>query len=318
LRVLNPIAAVLCGCMTSALVIAPACAGALADAPSVTPSSLPRVGTVDARFQSYNIEMIEVTGGRFWKPYASKPDAQPAQPPRSGSDTPPGMDSRLYQYRSPIDLTNPRLRKLATALAPAYVRVSGTWANSTYFADSDPASSMPPAGFKDVLTRRQWRSLVDFSQSTDAPIVTSFASSPGTRDAAGVWTPAQANRLLTYTRSVGGRIAAAEFMNEPNLAEMGGAPAGYDATSYGRDFRLFLSFMRQTAPDTIILGPGTVGEPAIAPDLLAAAGPGVDAFSYHYYGTLSERCGGKSTPRAALSENWLSGTDRTLTFYRRL
>jgi hypothetical protein len=26
------------------------------------------VGTVDERFQSYNIEMVEVIGGRFWKP----------------------------------------------------------------------------------------------------------------------------------------------------------------------------------------------------------------------------------------------------------
>ena len=32
---------------------------------------MPRVGTVDERFQSYNIEAVEVTGGRFWKPYAS-------------------------------------------------------------------------------------------------------------------------------------------------------------------------------------------------------------------------------------------------------
>ena len=304
-------------CAISAVLVSSAYAGA-ASPPAIAPAIMPRIGTVDQRFQSYNIEMVEITGGGFWKPYRTKPGAEPAQPPRSGSDTPPGMDTRLYQYRPPIDLTNPRLRRLATALAPAYVRVSGTWANSTYFADFDQAPSMPPAGFKNVLTRRQWQNVVDFSQSADAPIVTSFASSPGTRDAAGVWTPDQANRLLSYTRSVGGRIAAAEFMNKPNLAEMGGAPAGYGATAYGKDFRVFRSFMKQTAPETMILGPGTVGEPAIASDLLAAAGGGIDAFSYHYYGTLSERCSGKSTPEAALSENWLSGTDRTLTFYRTL
>jgi heparanase 1 len=148
--------------------------------------------------------------------------------------------------------------------------------------------------------------------------VISFAVSPGTRDAAGVWKPDQASRLLTYTRSIGGSIAAAEFMNEPNLAEIGGAPAGYDATAYGRDFRLFYSFMEQTSPETMILGPGTVGEPAIASDLLAASGPAVGVVSYHYYGTLSERCSGKSAPEAALSEDWLSRTDRTLTFYRTL
>ena len=288
-------------------------------APSVIePSSLPRIGTVDPRFQSYNIEMIEVTGGKFWRPYRSRLEAQPAQQPRSGSDTPPGMDSNLYQYRPPIDLANARLRKLAAALAPAYLRVSGTWANSTYFADDDDAPSAPPPGFNGVLTRQQWRGVVDFSRSVDARIVTSFAVSPGTRDAAGVWTPDQANRLLAYTRSVGGRIAAAEFMNEPDLAEMGGAPAGYGAATYGRDFRVFRSFMKRTAPETLILGPGTVGEPAIASDLLAAAAPGVDALSYHYYGTLSERCIGKSTPETALSEAWLSGTDRALTFYRTL
>ena len=47
------------------------------------------------------------------------------------------MDPSLYEYRAPIDLSNPRLRKLAAALGPAYIRVSGTWMNSTYFQDSD-------------------------------------------------------------------------------------------------------------------------------------------------------------------------------------
>ena len=315
---LNPIAALLCGCMTFALLAGPARAGALADAPSVTPSSLPRVGTVDARFQSYDIEMIEVTGGRFWKPYSSKPDAQPAQSPRSGSGTPPGMDPNLYEYRPPIDLADARLRKLAAALAPAYLRVSGTWANTTYFADSDEAPTAPPAGFNGVLTRRQWRNVVEFSQAVDARIVTSFAVSSGTRDAAGIWTPDQARRLLAYTHAIGGTIAAAEFMNEPNLAALAGAPAGYDASAYARDFRIFHRLAEQAAPEMMILGPGTTGETAIAADLLAASGPGVDALSYHYYGTLSARCSGKSSPEAALSEDWLSRTDRALAFYQAL
>jgi hypothetical protein len=40
----------------------------------VTPESLMRVGTIDPRYQSYNVE-IEVTGGKFWRPYSlsSKP-----------------------------------------------------------------------------------------------------------------------------------------------------------------------------------------------------------------------------------------------------
>ena len=113
------------------------------------------------------------------------------------------------------------------------MRVSGTWANTTYFPDSDNASSVPPAGFSGVLTRTEWHGVVEFSKAVDAQIVTSFATSLGVRDAAGVWTSDQARRFLAYTRAAGGSVAAAEFMNEPTLAVMGGAPTGYDAAASG-------------------------------------------------------------------------------------
>ncbi len=288
-------------CLIPTLFVALVCPGAYAKELSIAPASMPRICTVDERFQSYNVEMNEVTGGRFWKPY--------------GSNT-SGGHSDLYTYRTPIDLTNARLRRLAAALAPAYVRVSGTWANATYFADSDPLPSAPPPGFNEILTQQQWQGVVSFSQEVGAQIVTSFAVSIGTRDAAGVWSPDQAHRFLAYTYSVGGRVAAAEFMNEPNLATTGVAPAGYDAAAYGRDFKIFRSFLKKNFPDIVVLGPGTVGEAASASDLLVASGPrGVDAVSYHHYGTLSERCSGTSAPEAALSEDWLSRTDQTLAFY---
>src|SRR4051794_27092692 len=93
-----------------------------AHGPTVTPASLPRVGTVDERYQSYNVEMLEVTGGKFWKPYAPQPEAAPnIETPPAAKDTPAGMNVAMYQYRPPIDLKNPRLRKLAAALGPAYV-----------------------------------------------------------------------------------------------------------------------------------------------------------------------------------------------------
>jgi hypothetical protein len=289
--------------LISTLLIALACSPTLAGEPSVTPASMPRIGEVDARFQSYNVEMVEVTGGRFWKPYG--PDRFEA-----GSD--------LFAQRAPIDLTSIRLRKLAAALAPAYLRVSGTWANATYFADSGTAPSAPPAGFNGVLTRQQWRGVIDFSHAVGAPIVTSFAVSPGTRDADGVWTPDQASRLLAYTASVGGHIAAAEFMNEPNVAAPGVAAASDDAAAYGRDFRIFRSFVKREASDILILGPGMAGETDAAARLLAASGLGLDVFSYHHYGALSERCTGTRPSDSALSEQWLARTDQTLNFYRRL
>ncbi len=289
--------------LISLLLIALAGSRASADEPSLTPAKLARIGEIDARFQSYNVEMIEVTGGQFWKPYG--PDRFEA-----GSD--------LFAYRAPIDLTNIRLRKLAAALAPAYLRVSGTWANATYFADSDTPPSAPPPGFNGVLTRPQWRSVIDFSHAVAAPIVTSFAVSPGTRDAAGVWTPEQASRLLAWTAAVGGRIAAAEFMNEPNVAAAGVAAASDDAAAYGRDFKRFRSFIKQRTRKIMILGPGMAGETDAAARLLAASEHGLDVFSYHHYGALSERCTGVSPSDSALSEQWLARTDQTLDFYRRL
>jgi hypothetical protein len=297
---------------------------------SVDPSRLPRLGTIDERFQSYNVEMVEVTGGRFWKPYGASASTPSARDAANTGNVPTGGNPDLFAYREPIDLSNRRLRTLAAALAPAYLRVSGTWANSTYFADSEDAPATPPSGFSAVLSRERWKGVIDFARAASAEIVTSMATSPGARDAAGLWQSDQARRLFAYTKTVGGRITAAEFMNEPTLAAMGGAPKGYDAAAYGRDFKAFVAFIRSSEPDVIVLGPGSIGETTATPstadfigarDLLVASGPGIDAFSYHHYGALSQRCSGipgQTTPDAALSEAWLSSTDKTLAFYRSL
>ncbi len=300
---------------------------------ALQPAEFEKLGTVDERYQSYNVEMLEVTGGAFWKPYGATADASPTTSPTpTPAYTPEGMDPNIYQYRPPLDLGNPRLRTLAAALGPAYVRVSGTWANTTYFAAEEQPPEQPPEGFDGVLTRDQWRGVVDFSDAVDADILTSFAISPGTRDADGTWTPELAQRWLDYTRSVGGQIAAAEFMNEPNAAAMGGAPAGYDAEAYGRDFDAFQDFAARSAPDMTVVGPSSVGETP-APwgmtygvsgtiptdELLAAAGPGLDVFSYHHYGAASQRCAEQgmpqTTPEDALSEQWLARTSQTREFY---
>lgn len=183
------------------------------------PAKMPRIGTVDERFASYNIEMAEVTGGNFWKPYHSQSSAAaPSAQSAPSASTPAGMNPDMYQYRPPIDLSNPRLRKLAAALGPAYVRVSGTWANTVYFADSDNPPASAPPGFGGVLTRKEWKGMIDFVHAVDGELVTSFATSVGTHDARGVWTPKQASDWLAYTKSIGGQMAATEFMNKPTYA----------------------------------------------------------------------------------------------------
>lgn len=298
-----------------------------------SPSKMAKLGNVDPRFGSFNIEMVEVTGGRFWKPYKSVEEANEASKAAATSDAnqPVGGMSSLYQYRPPIDLANPRLRKLAEALAPAYIRVSGTWANSTFFQNDDTrALTEIPKGFKGILTRAEWKGVVDFANALNDKIVTSFAISAGTRGPDGVWTPDQAQSFLGYTKSVGGSIAAAEFMNEPTFPGPGGAPPGYDATRFATDANVFESFLRKESPTTVFLGPGGVGEgvslmgPGVkmkliaSEDVMKATGPIFDAFSYHFYGAVSRRCMGNITLAQALTPEWLDRTDIAEQFYANL
>ncbi|HEU4698425.1 MAG TPA: hypothetical protein VFS40_04555 [Gemmatimonadales bacterium] len=305
------------------------------------------VATVDARFLSYNVEMAEVIGGNFWKPYDAQtlaalkaPKPAPAAPPPTGGATPQpaGIDSTLFQKRPPIDLTNARLRRLAAALGPAYMRTSGTWANTVYFHDdATPPPDSAPEGFRGVLTRPQWKGVVDFARAVNAQLVTSFAISPGVRDSAGVWTPVQAQKLAAYTRAVGGALAAAEMFNEPDMPSYGGAPPGYDARAYARDFAVFNRWARATVPTMRLVGPGSVGEGVLIPrmggnaamggallptvDMLSATPrPVFDVFSFHFYGAASIRCasmgaGAQVTADSALSEAWLARADTSWAFY---
>lgn len=301
---------------------------------TVQPGQMKKVAEDDPRFLSYNVETVEVTGGRFWKPYSAKAEAPAAA---ANTNMPAGIDPSMFQYRAPIDLSQAKLRKLAGALAPAYMRVSGTWRNSSYFQNTDdPAPKTPPKGYQAVLTRAQWKGVVDFSHAVGAELVTSVATSAGTRDANGVWTPAEAAGFFEYTKSVGGHIAATEFMNEPTYASLGGAPEGYSGADFGRDVKAFRGFLKKASPGTLMLGPGSIGEAVVmaggataggpklsptTPEMMQATGPIFDGFSYHFYSDASQRCtrmlGPKymNTPATAMTTAWFDRNMQALNYY---
>ena len=78
----------------------------------------------------YNVEMTEVTGGTFRKAYTeAQVDGTEEFPVINDSSN----MGNLQQRYDPIDTKNPRLIKLAKELGCARVRVSGTWANKTYY-----------------------------------------------------------------------------------------------------------------------------------------------------------------------------------------
>lgn len=279
-----------------------------ANAASPAPLALGRlakIATVSERYQAYNVEMVEVTGGRFWAPYGGPPD-------------------EMYRQRPPIDLTDAKLVALARNLGPSLMRVSGTWANNTYLEAAGEKLSAPPSGFVQVLTREQWKNVVAFSKAVDAPIVTSFAVSNGTRGPDGVWTTTQAQRLLDLTREAGGSLYAAEFFNEANMPSAAPeSPKNYTADNYGAEFRIFRAWARANAPEMKILGVGGVSEATMkvpvtlmghvsSDDMMKLNPNSVDAVSYHFYGSVSQRCAsfkmGTAVKDDALKPEWLDHT----------
>lgn len=288
---------------------------AAASSPVLNLSTLQKIAQVDERFQSFNVEMCEVVGGDFWVPYHLLDRARVQNE---------GFAALKHGIK-PIDLYQEKLRMLASALGPAYMRVSGTWANTVYFQNDDrPKMPEAPEGFETVLTRKEWKGVIDFAKAIDAELITSFAISEGIRDENGNWTSTQLGELLDYTREIGGEIAGAEMFNEPSHASHGGAPKNYQAKNYAQDFERFKRFVTQAAPDMKILGPGSTGEGGIIPGdkgmatdeiLTTEKAPVFDIFTYHYYGGVSQRCAGGLTPDNALSEEWLSRTELGLEYY---
>lgn len=280
--------------------------------------SIKYIGSVDERFQSYNIEMCEVIGGDFWVPY-NLIDSVRKTSKKTGF-------AALKWKIEPINLYEKKLRNLASALGPTYVRVSGTWANAIYFQDNDETPlANPPAGFKNILTRIQWKGVVDFCKAVDGKLVSSFPISSGVRDKDGNWTPKDVKSIMDYTKSIGGEIVAAEMFNEPSHANHGDAPKGYNGDSYAKDYSVFESFVKKEFPNMKVLGPGSTGEGGILPSGLdipvdkilgASPKPTFEVFTYHYYGTVSQRCMGGQKPAMALSNEWLSKTEKGLEFYQ--
>lgn len=301
---------------------------------------LPALRQMDKRLVSYNIEMTEVTGGTFWKSYT------PEQVDGT-EDFPPIADwsnmGNLQQWFDPIDLYNPRLRKLAKELGPAWVRVSGTWANKTYYDFDGHCNGVVPKGFQNVLTQNQWKGVLDFVKAVDAKLLVSVANCPGIHSADEPWSPEQAKLLFDYSKNYGVPIDAVEFTNEPNMPTMSGQPSGYTSAHFNRDHNLFVRFIRENYPEVLIAGPCTVGdfnlfaadesqskgdafggglaagfETWTTEELMDGFTEKLDIFSYHYYNGVSERgaaMGGHWPAGKTLTESYLSIAGECARFY---
>ena len=290
-------------------------------------SGLNALRDMDERLVSYNVEMTEVTGGTFWKAYT---DAQV-----DGTEDFPMIQDwlhemgKLQQWYDPIDTTNPRLIKLAKDLGPAWVRVSGTWANKTYYDFDGHCNGVVPEGFQNLLTKQQWLNLLDFVKAIGGKLLISIANCPGIHSADEPIPFEQADLLFRTSKEYGVPISAAEFTNEPNMMEVSGLPKGYTAADHARDHDLFGAWLKKNYPECLFVGPCTVGDINInmgggdnvgggigsftdmvtTAQLLGDYNSKLDVFSYHYYNGISERgagMGGHWPVEKCLTEEYLA------------
>ena len=287
-------------------------------------SGLTALREMDERLVSYNVEMTEVTGGTFWKAYT---EAQV-----DGVEEFPVITNwqdmgNLQQWYDPIDTKNPRLIKLAKDLGAAWVRVSGTWANKTYYDFDGHTGGKVPEGFQNLLTKDQWLSLLDFVKAIGGKLLVSIANCPGIHSADEPMPFEQADLLFRTSKEYGVPISAAEFTNEPNLIALSGLPQGYTAADHARDHDLFGAWLRENYPECLFVGPCTVGDIDMFGTMEGAGGgmaagfemvtteallgeykTPMDVFSYHYYTGVSERgqaMGGHWPYEAALTDKYL-------------
>lgn len=299
-RALRPVASIV------VLLTAAACvpnAGAATRRLRLDPSALTRAAEVDERFLSVAVDVDQVVGGTFWDP--------------AGGPT---------EVRSPpYDFTRPRLRALAGALAPAYLRIGGSAADRTFYDVADPPAGAPPPPYQEVLSRAQWDAVNEFAAALGFGVVLTVNAGDGPRDATGAWIDANARALLAYTASRGYAPRLLQFGNEPNLFAVRAGVSGYDAAAYARELAAFVALRDAVLPGVPIGGPGNIFTRTLLDDVVpgVAFGPRtgealplvagmLDVVEYHYYAAVSTRCppvGPRVTPETALEAAYLDGVD---------
>lgn len=247
-----------------------------ADTPTV--SSAAPVATTDERFLAVAVDTAEVVGAPFWAPL----DA--------GSET--------YQLPGPpYDFTRPKLRTLASALAPAYLRIGGTTADDVYYDMSDSPVTTPPAPYEYVLTRAQWDAVNAFATATGMRVLFTIDAGPGPRNASLAWTPDNAQTLLSYTASKGYPVALWELGNEVDAYPLTqGLSFKITPQQFARDVTAARTLIAATTPGVQLGAPSSAYWPALGevipfyPAFMDAGGGSLDVVTWHYYPMQSDRC----------------------------
>jgi heparanase 1 len=240
-----------------------------------------------AEYLSVSIDSSQLVGGLWWNQAADRVEG--------GSGTVPA---------ALIDLADPRLRALAAALAPAWLRVGGSEADRIYYdmdagARTGPGGPNGQPGYRATLGRQRWDELVAFAGGAGLRLAFTINAGPGPRSD-GAWRADNARALLGHAARAGQKVDAWEFGNELNGYWFVHGPDSLVAPGqYAADFRRFAELVGDFQPASLRVLQGSAFWPvlgeAAAPLLgfmdgrLAAAGPYVDRVNWHYYPQQSRR-----------------------------
>lgn len=233
------------------------------------------VARVDPKFLSFAVDTSQVVGGHWWSDEASVELGKGAN------------------RTAPFDFDRPRLRLLAEALAPAYLRIGGTEADEVRYELGAEASDAEDL----VLTRGQVDSIAEFASEAGLRLFMTVNAGPlDRRD--GAWVGEQAERLMAYMGERSYPVDVWEFGNEANVFWFThGLGHHLSAAQYSKDLRRFSKLVQGHFPAARVAAAGAflqpvMGEPPprMLPDLLPLLGSELDVLTWHYYPQQSRRC----------------------------
>jgi hypothetical protein len=254
------------------------------------------INKVDSRFLSFSIDISVLAGGFWWE---------------GSKGTQRGLGT---QRVDPLDLNQPTLDNLVSALGLAYVRVGGSEADKVhYFTSTTPLPDVSSNAL--LLTQEMWDQLHAFCQRNDLALMFTMKYGLFERRNQGMWQANEVQGLLQYCQEHQQTIEICELGNELNAYwAFHGFTSQPSAKSLAKDYDTFIRSIHQYSPNSKVAGPGSafwprIGE-AIKPlsnissTFLESLEEEIDIVDWHYYPFQSSRSPVKT--RAATLNNILS------------
>ncbi len=259
-------------------------------------------GRISPDYLSFSIDISVLAGGLWWQ----------------GDDRAQGG---LGRFRlAPLDLNHPLLNLLAQGLAPSYLRIGGSEADTVHYF-TDPTS---PQASQTQLTQSQWDALHHFLARHHFKLVFTCRydrAGPDQHNHA-EYTPTgqKAPRhgweaLLAYSQQQGYAIAACELGNELNAYWLfHGLRSQPSGAQLAEDYGHFAKRVHHYYPQAKILGPGSAFWPYLGEALRpvsnltprflqqsARLGTPLQVVDWHFYPFQSRRTPLRTRP-ARLSQ----------------